>query len=210
MDKKMIYRLDDEISFRKCSLFNGSSIEQGDCTNFHTEKVKFQNLYFCDQEGIHFHCTKHPEIELDYDFDAAVLSCPKCKNEIEIGNIKLLRSRCLRALNRDIFKDAQLVRLDDWYIPELKEKVKPTPEYSLTTNVKTDKDGDTIVVLYISYIGTKDKVQYFIKPEKGQLTSDHKDLDPAKIISKIEVTLKNRTLMQAYHDESGKGDPYHE
>ena len=107
-------------------------------------------------------------------------------------------------------KDAQLVRLDDWYIPELKEKVKPTPEYSLTTNVKTDKDGDTIVVLYISYIGTKDKVQYFIKPEKGQLTSDHKDLDPAKIISKIEVTLKNRTLMQAYHDESGKGDPYHE
>lgn len=58
-----------------------------------------------------------------------------------------------------------------------------------------------VVVLYVSYVGTGDKVQYFIKPEKGQLTSDHKDLDPAKIISKIEVTLKDRTLTQTYHEE---------
>lgn len=29
----------------------------------------------------------------------------------------------------------------------------------------------------------------------------HKDLDPAKIISKIEVTLKDRTLTQTYHKE---------
>ena len=84
---------------------------------------------------------------------------------------------------------------------EIKEKVKPTPDYRLTTNIKTDKDGDTIVVLYVSYVGTGDKVQYFIKPEKGQLTSDHKDLDPAKIISKIEVTLKDRTLTQTYREE---------
>ena len=63
------------------------------------------------------------------------------------------------------------------------------------------KDGDTIIILYVSYVGTGNKVQYFIKPEKGQLTSDHKDLDPAKIISKIEVTLKNRILTQSYHEE---------
>lgn len=56
-------------------------------------------------------------------------------------------------------------------------------------------------MLYVSYIGTGDKVQYFIKPEKGQLTSDHKDLDPANIISKIEVTLKDRILTQIYHKE---------
>ncbi len=94
-----------------------------------------------------------------------------------------------------------LSHLDDWYTPEIKEKTKPTPDYRLTTNIKTDKDGDTIVVLYVSYIGTGDKVQYFIKPEKGQLTSDHKDLDPANIISKIEVTLKDRILTQIYHKE---------
>lgn len=104
-------------------------------------------------------------------------------------------------LNREIFKDATLIRLDDWYTPEIKEKIKPTPDYRLTTNVKTDKDGDTIIILYVSYVGTGNKVQYFIKPEKGQLTSDHKDLDPAKIISKIEVTLKNRILTQSYHEE---------
>ena len=98
------------------------------------------------------------------------------------------------------FKDAKLVRLDDWYIPELKEKIKPTSDYRLITNVKTDKDGDTIVVLYVSHQGTGDKVQYFIKPEKCQLTSDHKDLAPAKIISKIEVTLKDRTLTHNYDD----------
>ena len=47
----------------------------------------------------------------------------------------------------------------------------------------------------------RSKVQYFIKPEKGQLTSDHKDMDPSKIISKIEVTLKDRKLSQEYDSE---------
>lgn len=203
MDDNYIYRLDDDVSFRKCSLFNGSKAEHGDCTSFYTQEIHWHNQYFCNQDGIHFHCTKHPEIELESDVgsDGTDLACPKCRNHIEIGSRKELISRCLRALNREIFKDATLVRLDDWYALEIKEKSKPTPDYSLTTNVKTDKDGDTIVVLYVSYIGTGDKVQYFIKPEKGQLTSDHKDLDPAKIISKIEVTLKNRTLSQEYHSE---------
>lgn len=203
MDNKYVYRLNDDISFRKCSLFDECSSDHGDCTNFHTKEIHWQDQYFCNQEGIHFHCTKHPEIELEFDEDSdgSTLTCPKCKNHIEIGNMHNLISRCLRALNREIFKDATLVRLDDWYTPELKEKIKPTPDYRLTTNVKTDKDGDTIVVLYVSYVGTGNKVQYFIKPEKGQLTSDHKDLDPAKIISRIEVTLKDKTLSQEYHAE---------
>ena len=44
----------------------------------------------------------------------------------------------------------------------------------------------------MSVIKIQRKVQYFIKPEKGQVTSDHKDLDPAKILSKIEVKFKGR------------------
>ena len=198
MEKKIIYKLDDDISFRKCSLFETNGTDHGDCTNFHTKDVNWSDHYFCNQEGIHFHCTKHPEIELERAdcSDGEVLTCPKCKNQIHIGSTHVLISRCLRALNREIFKDATLVRLDDWYVPELKEKTKPTPDYRLITNVKTDKDGDTIVVLYVTYVGSEDKVQFFIKPEKGQLTTDHKDLDPAKIISKIEVTLKDRKLIQ--------------
>ena len=38
----------------------------------------------------------------------------------------------------------------------------------------------------------------FHKPEKGQLTSDHKDMDPAKVLSKIEVKFKGRKLTQEY------------
>lgn len=203
MEKKIIYKLDDDISFRKCSLFETNGTDHGDCTNFHAKDINWSDHYFCNQEGIHFHCTRHPEIELERAdcSDGEVLTCPKCKNQIYIGSTHVLISRCLRALNREIFKDATLVRLDDWYVPELKEKTKPTPDYRLITNVKTDKDGDTIVVLYVTYVGSEDKVQFFIKPEKGQLTTDHKDLDPAKIISKIEVTLKDRKLIQTYGED---------
>ena len=78
------------------------------------------------------------------------------------------------------------------HTPEIKDRIKTESNYRLVSNIKTDKDGDTIIVLYVSHAGSNEKVQYFIKPEKGQLTSDHKDLDPAKIISKIEVTLSRK------------------
>lgn len=47
---------------------------------------------------------------------------------------------------------------------------------------------------------SSEKTQFFIKPEKLQLSTDHKDLDPATILTKIEVTLKNRILKQEYED----------
>lgn len=203
MDDKIIYRLDDNISFRKCNLHDEPMINHGDCTNYHMKESNWTEYYCCNQEGIHLHCTMHPEIELDIDNqDGDVgLICPKCQKRIEVDSLESIYSRCQKLLNIELFKDAKLIRLDDWYIPEVKDKIKPDPDYWITTNVKTDKDGNTLVVLYIGYKGRKEKVQFFIKPEKGQLSSDHKDLDPAKILSKIEVTLKNRTLMQEYEDD---------
>ena len=65
----------------------------------------------------------------------------------------------------EIFKDTTLIRLDDWYVPEIKSKVKTESEYWITTNVKKAKDGDTIIVLYVGHKGESEKVQYFIKPE---------------------------------------------
>lgn len=201
MSDKKLYKLDDHILFRKCDLYDGCDTQHGDCTNFKVKQVHCQDNYFCNQEGFHFHCARHPEIEYDNSEDGTELVCPKCGTPVYIGNRHELISRCLKALNRDIFKDATLIRLDDWYIPELKEKRSPSPNYRLTVYIKTDKDEDTIVVLYVSYVGSGNKVQYFIKPEKGQLTSDHKDMDPSKIISKIEVTLKDRKLSQEYDSE---------
>lgn len=200
MDDKIIYRLDDDISFRKCSLHDEPVLNHGDCTDYYTKEISWKNYYFCNQDGIHLHCSKHPEIELNIEY-GEVLVCPKCQNRIAIDSLKSVVSRCQKLLNIELFKGAKLIRLDDWYIPEVKEKIKPDPDYWINTNVKTDKDGNTIVVLYIGYKVSKDKVQFFIKPEKGQLSSDHKDMDPTKVLSKIVVSLKKRTLSQEYEDE---------
>lgn len=202
MADNIIYRLNDDISFRKCSLSDGGEICFGDCTNFTTVERDWKTYYECKQNGVHLHCTKHPAIELELNTDgySSFLMCPKCKKEIECPNYQVIIRQCLRMLNMEKFKDAKLIRLDDWYIPEIKSKETLPSDYFITTDVKTDKDGDTIVVMYIGHKGDKEKVQFFIKPEKCQLTSDHKDLDPSKILSKIEVTLKNRTITQAYDE----------
>ena len=203
MADKKIYRLDDDVSFRKCSLFNDDELTFGDCTNFSTSERNWRTYYSCNQYGIHFHCTVHPEIELetvDTSGRPAVYQCPKCHNNIEIGNPRELKSRCLRMLNIPEFKDAKLVRLDDWYVHEVTDRKKDESDYWITTNVKTDKDGDTIIVVYVGHKGSSEKAQFFIKPEKGQLTSDHKDMDPAKVLSKIKVYFKDRTLIQEYDE----------
>ena len=201
-DEKVIYKLDDEISFRKCSLFNEAKLKRGDCTNYTIREENWKNYYYCDQGGIHFHCTKHPEIEFEIDNSGMLpkLICPKCKNSITV-NFSELKSQCLRLVNREYFKDAKLVRLDDWYVPEIKQKIETPSDYWMKADVKTDKDGDTIIVLYVGHKGDTDKSQFFIKPEKLQLASDHKDLDPATILSKIEVTLKNRTLIHKFDED---------
>lgn len=205
MEKKFIYRLDDNISFRKCDLHDEMQVHHGDCTNYSKIQANFKEYYACNKDGIHLHCTKHPEIELDIEYDEDeekpfMITCPKCQKEIRMEELKEIYSRCQKLLNTELFKDATLIRLDDWYIPELKEKLAPESDYWITTNVKTDKDGNTIVVLYVGYKGSKDKTQFFIKPERLQLSSDHKDMDPAKVLTKIEVTLKNRKLIQEYDE----------
>lgn len=203
MGDKEIYRLNDDISFRKCSLFDDDKLAFGDCTNFSTLERNWRTYYNCNQDGIHFHCTVHPEIELeivDTPYSSVVYQCPKCRKNIEIENPRELKSRCLRMLNIPELKDAKLVRLDDWYVHEIKERKKDESGYWITTNVKTDKGGDTIIVVYVGHKDSSEKAQFFIKPEKGQLTSDHKDMDPAKVLSKIEVYFKGRTLIQEYDD----------
>lgn len=204
MSDVKIYRLDDNISFRKCSLYEGKASDRGDCTNYEEREESWRKWCYCCQGGIHFHCTKHPEIELDLVKDAfsmyPKMRCPKCNEDIEISSFNALIQKSLKMLNMEIFKGAKLVRLDDWYTPEIKAKEK-TSDYWITTDVKTDRDGDTIVVLYVGHNGSKEKAQFFIKPEKLQLASDHKDLDPAKVLTEITVKLKNRSLNQKYDEE---------
>lgn len=200
--KDKIYIYNDDISFRLCTLFNNPlSISQGNCTNYEKESKNWELHYFCKQDGVHFHCTKHPNVELDIEnnyYGSYYLKCKQCNNEIEVSSIQDLINNCLKCLNSETFKDCDLIRVDDWYIPEVKNKVKNISDYWITTEVKKDKDNATIIIVYVGKTGENKKVQYFIKPEKLQLTNDFKDKDPGEIISKIEVTLKDRTLIQEY------------
>lgn len=203
MADKTIYRMNDDISFRKCSLFDGDELTFGDCTNFSTAERNWRTYYSCNQDGIHFHCSTHPEIELEVEqieYYSTKYYCPKCRKHIEVGNPRELKGKCLRMLNIPEFKGAKLVRLDDWYVHEVTKKEKTESGYWITTDVKTDKDGDTIIVIYVGHKDSGEKAQFFIKPEKGQLTSDHKDMDPAKVLSKIEVLFKGRRLSQEFDD----------
>lgn len=201
-EEKSIYRLNVIISFRKCSLYDGKKTSHGNCTCFNDLEEHWTRFFYCEQDGIHLHCTKHPEIEFEIkrDIGKTLLACPKCggMNIVE-ESISDITRQCLRLLNIKEFKNAKLIRLDDWYTPEVSHKEK-TSDYWVKADVKTDRDGDTMIVLYVGHSGDREKSQFFIKPEKLQLTSDHKDMDPAKVLSKIEVTLKDRKLTQLYDD----------
>lgn len=203
-DDVKIYRYNDYISFRQCTLANNAnSLTYGDCTCFETREENWKTHYFCKQYGIHLHCTKHTEQELILSKDGTFdywLKCPKCDNAIEIMDFDKTLQECIKMLNIPKFKGAKLIRLDDWYVPELKEEIKAEKisDYWIKSDVKTDKDGDTMVVLYVGKKNSKDKCQFFIKPEKLQLSTDYKDLDPAKVLAKIEVTLRDRIIKQEY------------
>ena len=96
MEEKILYRLNDKISFRRCSLADGMSVSYGDCTNFYTKEQNYTTYYGCNQEGLHFHCTQHPEIELARKVDGmgtVYYSCPRCSPiPFEIENEHALRS----------------------------------------------------------------------------------------------------------------------
>ena len=83
----------------------------------------------------------------------------------------------------------------------MKEDIKlKESNYWMKSDIKTDKDNDTIIVLYVGKKNSIEKVQFFIKPEKLQLSNDYKDLDPATILAKIEVTLRDRKIKQEYDE----------
>jgi hypothetical protein len=205
-EQKMIYVYNDDISFRQCSLAeDNTNLKYGDCTNFTEKQENWKSHYYCNQYGIHLQCTKHPTIELNVEnrsYGNTYLKCPKCNKNIEIENFDGLLKNCLKKLNYFKLKDYNLIRIDDWYYPEIKEKVKTESDYWITVDIKKDKDQDTIIVIYVGKKGVNEKVQFFVKPEKLQLSNDYKDLDPATILSKIEVTLKDRTIIQKYDNNN--------
>lgn len=194
---KEIFEYDDQLCFR----FN---------INGHTDDLNEVDSYV-----IEFICSKHkivmPDIELNWSRNGGFkLVCPICERDRDYKPL-CFDGQKFEDLQRKAFglytardlENAKIVRLDDVYTPEVKgfDALKNMDSnYFIKSDVKTDIDGHTIVVLYIGYKGQKEKAQFFIKPEKLQLTHDHKDMDPAKVLAKVELTLKDRVIMQKFKD----------
>lgn len=101
MSDKKLYKLDDHILFRKCDLYDGCDTQHGDCTNFKVKQVHCQDNYFCNQEGLHFHCARHPEIEYDNNLSYIIRSFLKLSSGLlyagrffySLQKVQILRGR---------------------------------------------------------------------------------------------------------------------
>ncbi len=167
-----------------------------------------------DNREVVFVCPQHrvPMVEEDYlfkGFSGFRLSCPLCERDSNYAPMKwdgqkytTLQKKALSLLDKSDLENAKLIRLDDVYTREITkfDALKETvgSDYFIKADVKTDVNGDTVVVIYLGYKGDKNKAQLFIKPEKLQLSHDFKDMDPAKVLAKLELTLRDRTITQNY------------
>lgn len=203
MSNKELYQYNDKLLFRiKRKDNNWGSLDET-----------------IEDRAVTFVCPKHRVdlVEEKFLFKGTHgfrLSCPLCEQDDDYKPVRfdgidypILEKKALALLDKSDLENAKLIRLNDVYTKEI-TKFNADPQkdscYSIKADVKTDINGDTIVILYIGYKGEKDKTQLFIKPEKLQLSHDFKDLDPAKILAKIELTLKDRTITQKYDDSEAK------
>ena len=113
MDERIIYRLNDQISFRRCSLAQGKRAGPGNCTNFDDIEENWHKYYICLQNGIHLHCTKHPEMEFDEirePFASVKLKCPKCNEEIIVC---LSKGKCSKRARKQRAEAAPEIDMDN-------------------------------------------------------------------------------------------------
>ena len=213
-EEKQLYKLNNDVCFRVCAY--------EDCTDKnshwseHTKRCIDNmggTIWACNHEGeIHLHCVNHTEAELVI-LDkmngprSMKLICPICSlkedyqppsslQRLDAGRITTLKLQSKSLLNSSIFKNAKLIRLDDYYTPELSEKTKTTDnsDYWLSYDVKENKEGKPVLILYLGNRKEGTKSQFFIEPESNKLSHDHKDDDPLSIIARIEVQFQKGTI----------------
>lgn len=209
MNEKKIYSLNNDTLFRICTF--------GDCTDKinhwaeHIKKCSGAVMWDCFHEGdIHFHCPLHREMELSLHggglrgpFDNKLIcgicsqkpdyETPVSRRKLTIQAINTLKQMARSLVQSQSFKNAKLIRIDDYCTPEVSQKIptKDDSQYWVSYDVKKTKTGKTILILYIGDRDKKSKAQFFIEPETGKLSHDHKDDVPLEIIARVEVEFKN-------------------
>lgn len=209
MDEKRIYSLSKDTFFRICDF--------DDCTDKaahwaeHIKKCSGLVMLDCFHEGdVHFHCPIHREVELSLhggglrgplDYKLVCIICsqdaeyqtPSTRRRLSVQGIFALKQAAKALVQSPKFKNAKLIRIDDYYVPEISEKLatKKDSKYWVSYDVKETKMGSPILVLYLGDREKKTKAQFFIEPETGKLSHDHKDDSPLEIIARIEVKFKD-------------------
>ena len=207
MSDKRLYKLNDDIVFRICDIDDCTSTDKH--WGEHIKKCNPMMNLGCMHKGeVHLHCHDHRELELSF-FDSGrgpkgySLNCVVCSANPENTNTNLRHlslsrisefSQQAKALEKsELFKNAKLIRVDDYYVPELSAKslATKTSKYWVSYDVKERQDGRALLVLYLGDREDKSKVQFFIEPETQKLSHDHSDTEPISVISRIEVEFKN-------------------
>lgn len=188
-DEHILYKYSDDLYFtvKVSKNQNGKRIVKFVCPKHKCLLIKNRYQYV----GRFRTALEYPLCERDSGYKAYTI-------DYDVG---ILEEKALALLDQRELSKAKLIRLDDFYVSELKKKESlkgKDSDYFIETEIKTDVVGDTIVVLYVGKKGDKGKTQFFVKPEKLQLSHDFKDQDPSKVLAKIELTLPDRTISQEY------------
>lgn len=203
---KKIYRLSEKYYFRVC--------EYEDCServsHWKGHEMCIADPFSMAQEphegGIHLHCPIHTEFEMvttqnNVGPRSYGLSCAACGNIQQVGRMLLseidtIKRQARAALNSSMFKGAKLIRLDDFYTPELSVKSTATKnsKYWMSYDVKESKDGSPLLILYLGDRQENTKAQFFIDPETKKLSHDQKDTEPIAVVSRIEVQFKDGVI----------------
>lgn len=173
---------------------------------------------------VRFHCKEHPNTQMTCDeprhnsrLNSVKLECPLCRNAGKSPYFSTFRTyeqmaqAAVDLFNNHLYNDYQLIRIDDIYTPEAKltfkeDKVtvkttdKLPDNYKVCFDIKNDKNGSKIMMLQIFRPGSAKGAQFFIKPEQGQLTSDHNNPAPCDFIAEIAVKFPDRKITQTFDD----------
>ncbi len=127
--------------------------------------------------------------------DAVELKCAEGPHNLSLPRKYGEEQRyVLDRLDAKRFRSMKTLNLDDEAIPIAKTKAElPESKYFVTAQLMESKRGLQLVI-YAGEKGSSDgKAQLFVEPEVRRVSFDQRDLHPADVFTKVEVTFKDGT-----------------
>lgn len=219
-----VYRIDDEVSFTLCKVTGhcSKSIPPTEeevklSIKGYEENVGYldcdirESLAKCSQNGVHWRCSIHPESELVKNKKGYY--CNICKSEH-------LRSKTTyeefnfdedeyRQIAKSIetgrfFSDLDICEVNKVFVTEKRKREKIDDDFDIDVSIKKDEHNKQVIQILIfdKRKTNGEHVQYVISPDGDKIEYDSTNLDPAKIVNKIKIWIRdNRTIKCDYESE---------